>query len=708
MGNGALRLTRWEVLLHAFAGVLVALVLWTTGLLDSIEKDTYDLRVTWNAKPSRTTSSVIIARLDQESLDHIEAITGQAWPWPREFYGSIIDNCRRRGAVAIGFDVTFTDDSWAGVKDDDKFAAAIRAAPSFALGSVFPTKAMNKGGVTGWPEAIPRPRVEADRTLAELVPSYERAIFPLAVIVGPQTVLANIQHQPDSDGIYRSLHPLVFLDGEPLPALGVAMYLAAHPDTRITGREGMILLGNDKKIPIDEDGASLLRFRGPSGTFPWVHASSLIYQELKILSGEMDPEDVEQDLEGKYVLFGFTAPALYDVKTGPTGKTSGPEINATLLDNLLAGDFITPLPSIWMFLSALVLSLFSTLSISFLPSIRSHLFSALFSVLLPPCAALLLYRSGYNFTYVPVQLSVAFSTGLSLFRSYSLVHGRERFIKHSFKHYLSPVVIDQLLQNPERLRLGGERKELTLFFSDLAGFTTLSEGLTPEELTNLLNEYLTAMTDIILDEKGTVDKFEGDAIIAFWNAPLDIDDHAVRAVRAALRCQEKLAALRPVFRQKYGHDLHMRIGINTGHAIVGNMGSSSRFDYSVLGDAVNLAARLEGANKYFGTRIMISETTRRQIGDAIQCRELGRLRVAGRKEPVTVYEPLPSPGSTGMSSEFANGLKFFYQGNFSAAVGAFNRCFAEDPAAAAYLDKCRLLMEKEVKEWEGVWELDGK
>jgi adenylate cyclase len=295
-----------------------------------------------------------------------------------------------------------------------------------------------------------------------------------------------------------------------------------------------------------------------------------------------------------------------------------------------------------------------------------------------------------------------------MFRPYFIVQGQEKFIRHSFKHYLSPVVIDQLIHNPDRLKLGGERKELTLLFSDLEGFTKISEGLDPEDLTQLLNEYLTAMTEIILEEEGTVDKFEGDAIIAFWNAPLDIEDHAKKAVKAALRCQEKLSELRPYFLDQYGKRLYMRIGINTGYAIAGNMGSSTRFDYTVLGDAVNLAARLEGANKYYGTYTMISSATYELLDEQFQCRELGKIRVVGRSGPVTVYEPLAYKKPLPVDQNFDKGREFFYQGNFDQALAAFNCRENEDPAARAYCEKCRELIGKDIRNWAGVWELDSK
>jgi adenylate cyclase len=290
--------------------------------------------------------------------------------------------------------------------------------------------------------------------------------------------------------------------------------------------------------------------------------------------------------------------------------------------------------------------------------------------------------------------------------NYATEGRQKRFIKNAFRQYLSPKVIEQLIAHPERLKLGGERRTLSIFFSDLQGFTSIAEGLDPEELTSLLNEYLSAMTEIIQDEEGTVDKYVGDAIIAFWNAPLEQPDHAERAARSAIRCQAKLSELRPAFREKIGKDLAMRIGLNTGTAIVGNMGSRSRFDYTVLGDAVNLASRLEGINKQFGTWVLASEALRNAVGDAFAAREISRVAVVGRREAVRVFELFPREESAARADAhraFAAGLDDFYAGRFPGAIGKFQPIAGIDPAADAYLRKCRALSEHPPEGWEGVW-----
>jgi adenylate cyclase len=288
--------------------------------------------------------------------------------------------------------------------------------------------------------------------------------------------------------------------------------------------------------------------------------------------------------------------------------------------------------------------------------------------------------------------------------------GRQKaFYRHAFRHYLSPVVIDRLLDNPGQLKLGGERRELSIFFSDLHGFSSISERLDPQDLTLLLNDYLSDMTDIILEEEGTIDKYEGDAIIAFWNAPLDQPDHALRACRAALRCQQRLQERRREFLERAGSPLRMRIGINTGMVVVGNMGSRQRFDYTVLGDAANLASRLEGANKAFGTGIMIAESTWVQTHGQIRGREIGLLRVVGRKAPVRVFEPqsFEEPCRDDLLHAFRSGLTCCYENRWSEALCGFSAC-AHDPVAEVYARRCRDLLEDPASTWDGVWNLTQK
>jgi adenylate cyclase len=291
-----------------------------------------------------------------------------------------------------------------------------------------------------------------------------------------------------------------------------------------------------------------------------------------------------------------------------------------------------------------------------------------------------------------------------------LTEGRKkRAIQNMFQRYLSKDYIEILKKDPAQLRLGGETRELSIFFSDIQGFTTISEKLTPEQLVHFLNIYLTDMTDIITDEGGTLDKYEGDAIIAFTNAPLTQEDHAARMCRSVLKCQRKLAERREEFFQQTGAWIYNRIGIHSGKVVVGNFGSKTRFNYTMLGDAANLAARLEGANKFFGTYTMISEATKELTNDEFLWRETGTIRVVGRKTPVTVYELLGFKGEalSPAIQTFSQGQALYKRGELAAAASVFET-LPDDPVAKVYLERCLEANDVAGSDWDGVWVLNEK
>ncbi|TRX00706.1 adenylate/guanylate cyclase domain-containing protein [Candidatus Methylobacter oryzae] len=286
---------------------------------------------------------------------------------------------------------------------------------------------------------------------------------------------------------------------------------------------------------------------------------------------------------------------------------------------------------------------------------------------------------------------------------------QKQLVTNALTQYVSSKVVEQIMVDPSRLQLGGERKTLSILFSDLEGFTDLAERMEPEPLTALLNDYLTEMTNIILDEGGTLDKYQGDGIVAFWNAPLDQADHAVCACRAALRCQQRLAERADDFAAQAGGVLKARIGLHTGEVVVGNMGSKIRFDYSILGDAANLASRLESANKLFGTAIMVSEATWLQAGGSNNFigREIGMVKVAGRSAPVKVFE-LQGQAGTSASPDmtaYRQALDLCRAGIWIDAEAAFNN-WPDDSLCQAYAKQCRKAQEQ--SGWDGVWLMDNK
>jgi len=704
-----------ELFVQAFGSatisILCAMLLWHGDILTDWENRVWDIQTRFFASPSLQTDNITIVLVDQKSLEWVQENMGISWPWPRELYGAVISNITRNHGLGVGFDVLFTEASSYGVSDDDALGTAIAANKHFAAGSVFPGKIHGKHST--WPDNVPLPpfAISANIHQREIFPSYEKITMPIAEVAQNASILSNVHHDPDRDGIYRSLHPLVFADGAPLPALGLGVYLATHPEAAISLLDNTLTI-DACDIPINKYGKLMLRFRGPPGTYNRISAATLIQDEMRYREDANKTQSVNQQLKDKYVLFGFSAHGLFDLRPTPVGAIfSGVEIHATLLDNLLSNDFIIPvnrnLQSIFLILSTLLLGYLST---RFSRPAHMTLLAILF-VFLPLLLTFTFFSRGYYLELLPFEIAIGGTILLSFMFNYMREGKQRRFIKHSFSHYLSPQVIEQLIQDPDRLQLGGDRKELTIFFSDLEGFTSISENLAPDQLIQLLNDYLSAMTEIILDEEGTIDKYEGDAIIAFWNAPLETPGHPARAVSAALRCQKRLAELRPLFQKRCGHEMHMRIGINTGQAVVGNLGSSNRFDYSMLGDAVNLAARLEGANKQFDSYTMISDATHTQLDTSFLCRELALLTVVGRKTPVRVYEPYFHDDFLQKKETlqiFANGLKAFYDGNFDMAMIAFKKITQCDPSALKYLDKSRALSKDPPEEWKGVWSLTSK
>jgi adenylate cyclase len=462
---------------------------------------------------------------------------------------------------------------------------------------------------------------------------------------------------------------------------------------------------------VDGEGRAILKYRGPSKTHKAYTAAAIVQADLQIQDGK-EPAVPLSVFKDKYVFFGYSAPGLFDLKPSPMkGDYPGVEIHATMLDNILSGDFMRPFPPGLTILLLLLLCIGAAMAAS---ASRAGLTAIVYVIFIPiaPALGLAAYAAGSWLQVIVLELGVVLSLVGASLASYATEGQQKRYIKGAFSQYLSPTVIEQLIAHPERLSLGGERRDLTIFFSDVQGFTGISEALSPEDLTALLNEYLTAMVDIIQGEGGTIDKFEGDAIIAFWNAPLSQDDHAVRGVRAALRCQAKLAEMRPSIKERIGKNMFMRVGMNTGAAVVGNMGSKTRFDYTMLGDQVNLSARLEGINKQFGTYIMVSGATVQKIAGAFPARELSKVAVVGRKEPVTVYEPmLPEEFAARKPTleTFDRGLKEYYAGRFTEAERIFEGIASVDPPAASYQKKCRQLAASPVEPgWSGVWVMTEK
>ncbi len=683
----------------ALAAFVIALAAQELRVARPLEWKSWDLRLRLLSHPSRASSDIVILLIDQYSLDVYEKQQGLAWPWPRQLYSAVVDYLRTGGAKAVFLDLVFSESSRSGVEDDEDFARAMERAGMVFLPLSLSSQEEELAEVPA--DVLRRFALPSETPPLSNFPSAESVSLPVDVLLSAARGVGNVSFVPDGDGIFRRLPLAVSYRELLIPSAPFAL-------ARFTSEPE-----NFAAVPLDREGRMIIRYYGPAGTYKTYKIAAIINSWAQLEEGKI-PQIPPSEFSGKTVLIGGSAAGILDLRPTPLSAVSpGVEIHATVLDNLLHRDFIRGQPRLAFVAMLLVFSLLTTVGSSYLRKIWQLVIFFIFCLTLPAAAAGLAFVYGYWAAFAAPELAVVVGFIGAALLNYSVEGRQRRFIKTVFRHYLSPDVIERIIVNPSLLELGGEKREITSFFSDVAGFTSISEALSAEELVALLNEYLSEMTDIILAEGGTLDKYEGDAIIAFWNAPVDQPDHRLRASRAALRCQERLSELGPHFEAKIGHPLAMRIGLNSGSAVVGNMGSRRRFDYTAMGDTVNLASRLEGAGKLYKVSILAGEETCTGIENELVVREVDTIRVVGKKKPVAVYEIIGEKGRVGEARMerlriFARARETYKRREWDTASALFAG-LAGDPVAELYLARCRKFGQAPPPpEWDGVFELKHK
>jgi len=637
---------------------LFGLRVWDPTALQLLRLKTFDLYQI--AKPREPSARpVLIVDIDEASLNAV----GQ-WPWPRTTVAKLIEKIAAGGAAAIGLDIVFAEpdrtspqklaETLEGLSEEAR--AELRAAPNHD--AVLAAMIARTRTVVGQSAYNPRKgdtreKLEAKASFATLGQA------PDPFLVGYPGLLPNIPELekaaqgrgmftvlPDPDGVVRRVPVVMKAGGEILPSLNADMLRVATGQTTYViktgeaGVEAVILAG--VSIPTDGN-AQLWIYFSPHDPERFVSATD-------VLAGKAAP----QTFAGKLVLIGTSATGLFDVKSTPVEPVMpGVELHAQALENILSK---TSLKRPGYAIGAeLCLAVLVSLAFIILVPILGAITVAMLGAAITAGVSGLAW---YMFTQQGVLLDVVYPlvAGLAVFATMVFVNyireeAQRRQIRSAFSQYISPDLVEQLAQEPDRLVLGGETRELTILFSDVRGFTSISESYksNPQALTSLLNRLLTPLSHAVLESGGTIDKYMGDAIMAFWNAPLDNRSHAVNACAAALRMMENLDrvnAERKVECEQAGDPyvpLRIGVGINTGDCVVGNMGSDMRFDYSVLGDAVNLASRLEGQSENFGVPIILGSSTADLVHDRFAVLELDLLRVKGKTEPERVYS-LIGPG----------------------------------------------------------------
>jgi len=540
------------------------------------------------------------------------------------------------------------------------------------------------------------------------------------IAVGQERNIRLLNALEDEDGVIRR-HPLHFLwrsgKGGILPQPSMAAELAARK------------LGAAPAA----DESILLNFDTAAGAVP---AYSLA--DLQACAASNDAGFFARHFKDKVVLIGVTldvedrkltsmrwatqpdaaaAPRcvlqpMKDLLRGDLRRDSIPGvfIHATAVNNLLRGDALHELPPGGSFAALLLAGLAAAFATLRLPPLRAALAVAAVALLWSVAAAAL-FNVGWVLPLLNGLAAILVGYMLLVAYRFALADRDKRALRQAFALYLPHAVIDRMIEEGRPPALGGEQREVTVLFSDIAGFTKVSERLGPGELVAALNEYFAAMTSIVEGHGGFVDKFVGDAVVAVFGAPVNDGKHAQHAVRAALH-MNRVMRQEKGFRLGQDAPIHIRIGLNTGPVLIGNIGSPRRFNYTAMGDAVNLASRLEGANKMFGTGILVSDSTRDACGDAVLFREIDRVRVLGRDAPVTVYEPLARSGRLNQAdprraAPFAAALALWRKGDFAAAEQAF-LALHDDPAAAVFARRCAARKAAGAGSWDGVTDLTEK
>ncbi len=678
--------------------VAFLLVLFLSSLypFQVLEWKTWDLRERYLTPPERGSPEIVLVMIDQPSLDFY-AQQGISWPWPRQMYAAVLDFLCRAQAKAAVIDLIMSEPSAYGVEDDQLLAEAIkRQGRTFlTLGLTSNPSSPGKGD----PLLLHRFTIQNVSNPKMAVVEAGSVIAPVPELLQAAHGVGNVLFLPDDDSIFRRL-PLLFRWNDmcfPALPLSLARDMGAPWD----------------KIPLDRNGKMVILFPKPDRFYSSYSIAAIINSWARMQ--ENQPPTVDPaELADKIVFIGTSAPGLLDLRPTPINSvTPGVLIHAAALDNLLHGEAARFLPRAISWLLVLVFALLSGLGVSYLSQLRwIGLFFGL-GLIIPFFLSSLLFLKGYWAELVPAELAIIFSFLAAALLNYNLEGRERRFLKNVFRHYLSPEVIEKIISNPSLLKLGGESRVVTSFFSDVAGFSSLAEKLSPEELVRWMNLYLSAMTEIILAEGGTLDKYEGDAIIAFWNAPLNQPDHALRACRAALSCEQKLKNLAPELERLGGRPKGMRIGLNTGPAVVGNMGSVKRFDYTAMGDTINLASRLEGAAKFYQVTILIGESTYQAAKEHIVARPVDVIRVVGKMIPVTIYELIALKGEVAEEKiesllVYERAWRLYLERDWAGALSLFSS-LKPDHLATMYAERCqKFRLSPPSPDWDGVYELKEK
>ncbi len=716
------------------------------NFLAILELKTLDARFLSRGKVP-TSDQVVLVTIDEKSLGELGR-----WPWPRVRVAQLLDALVKAEVKVVGFDIVWAEpdensqlkvlteikQKLAGLKVANRelnryVAEALRKADSDRI--LADSLARSQRAVLGYFfHFFPQEGSGKQESPANEMPpltafnvvkitSEEAARVPLFEAVHAEVNLPVLSQAadgagyfnifPDPDGTVRWAPLVIRYRDRFYCALSLAVlqkYLDNPPLALRIAEFGVdqIRLGK-VLIPANEEGRMLINYRGPQKTFPHYSATDVIHGRVP-----------QKAFGGKIALVGATAIGIYDLRVTPFEHVyPGLEIHANVIDSILQGQFLYR-PNWMTLVDIMVIAVVGLFLGALLPRFKAHwgaLVGGAFFLSVLALGQSLFESQGVwmNLTYPSLNLILIY-LGVTGYR-YMTEEKEKKKIRGAFQYYLTASVVEEMLRNPDKLKLGGEKKDLTVLFSDIRGFTSISERMPPDGLVKFLNEYLTKMTDIVFKYDGLLDKYMGDAIMAIWGAPLDQPDHVRRACLTALDMVEELHRLQKKWSAEGMPFLNIGIGVNAGPMVVGNMGSDRRFDYTVMGDSVNLGSRLEGLNKLYGTNIIVSEMAYYRVRDEFWGRELDLVRVKGKDQPVKIYELLSlvktaSPDQRALADSFHAALAAYRKRNWDKAREAFQKILAQVPRdgpAKLYLERCQTLSKNPPPEdWDGVYTMTTK
>lgn len=650
-----------------------ALQWYRLPLLDNLENLVYDTRLQLTM-PRTVDSRIVILDIDEKSLAEKERGGEGRWPWSRDRLALLLDRLFDKYQVAIvGFDVLFAErDESSGVrvlerlgekelKNVPQFQEALRQIkPELEYDNMFAQRMKGRAVVLGYSFSKEEPGAAPKKGLLPM-PAFPAGAFAgrpmnfdayngytanLAELQSHAAGAGHINPYVDMDGIIRRVPMLAEYAGayyEPLSLAMVRVLFGVPPVKPLFADEG--LSGNyaglewlqvgSLKIPVDDTVSALVPYRGRQGSFNY-------YSIVDVLNERIDIAE----LQGKIVLIGTTAPGLKDQRSTPVDPVyPGVEIHANLIAGMLDENIKQRPPYVVgaEFMLLLLSGVAMALLLPFLSPFKSMLVTLLVMVVVIATNLMVFHLGNLVLPLASGMVMILMLFTFNMAYGFFVEARGKRQITGLFGQYVPPELVDEMARNPESFSMEGESREMTVLFTDVRGFTTISEGLDPKALSALMNEFLTPLTEVIYRHRGTIDKYMGDCIMAFWGAPLADPAHAKNAILAAIEMQQVLRGLQPHFRSKNWPEIKIGVGLNTGRMSVGNMGSRIRLAYTVMGDAVNLASRLEGITKEYGADIIVGEGTRNAVPDVV-FQELDRVRVKGKDQAVAIFQPLGLSG----------------------------------------------------------------